>query len=110
MEITENRTGNATTLSIVGRVDSSASPLLEQKARELVARDDRIVIDLRAMSYVSSAGLRSFIVLAKHARARNRTVALCGMQEDVVEVFELTGLLGLFAVYDTMEAAVAAQP
>jgi stage II sporulation protein AA (anti-sigma F factor antagonist) len=62
------------------------------------------------MNYVSSAGLRSFIIFAKHARAKNRMIALCGMHEDVTEVFEISGLLGLFAIYDTTDAAVAAMP
>jgi anti-sigma B factor antagonist len=111
MEVTEGRAGNTTTtLRIVGRVDSSVSKVLEQKVLDVVTRDDRIVLDLRDMNYVSSAGLRSFIILAKHARSRNQTIALAGMQEEITEIFEISGLLELFAVYDSVEAAVAAFP
>jgi anti-anti-sigma factor len=110
MEVTEGRSGTATTLRIVGRVDSSVSKLLEQKVLDLVSRDDRIVVDLRDMNYVSSAGLRSFIIFAKHARAKNQTIALCGMHEEVAEIFQISGLLQLFAIYDTVEAAVDALP
>jgi anti-anti-sigma factor len=60
------------------------------------------------MNYASSAGLRSFLTLAKHAHSNNRIVSLCGMYEEVAEIFEISGLLGLFAVYDTVEAATAA--
>ena len=70
MEVTEGRMGGVTTLRIVGRVDSSVSKLLEQKVAEVASRDDAIVVDLRDMNYVSSAGLRSFIILAKHARSQ----------------------------------------
>jgi len=110
MEVTEGRAGNATTLRIVGRVDSSVSKALEQKVLDVAMRDSRIVVDLRDMNYVSSAGLRSFIILAKHARSRNQTIALAGMQEEITEIFEISGLLELFAVYDSVEAAVAASP
>ena len=110
MEVTEGHAGNTTTLRIVGRVDSSVSKVLEQKVLDVVARDDRIVVDLRDMNYVSSAGLRSFIILAKHARSRNQTIALAGMQEEITEIFEISGLLDLFAVYDSVDAAVAALP
>jgi anti-sigma B factor antagonist len=110
MEVTEGRVGNAATLRIVGRVDSSVSKLLEQKVVDIVSRDSAIVVDLGEMNYVSSAGLRSFITLAKHARSRNQTIALCGMREEVTEIFEISGLLELFAIYDTVEAAVAALP
>ena len=110
MEVTEGRAGNTTTFRIVGRVDSSVSKALEQKVLDVATRDSRIVVDLRDMNYVSSAGLRSFIILAKHARSRNQTIALAGMQEEITEIFEISGLLDLFAVYDNVEAAVAALP
>ena len=77
---------------------------------EGVTRDSAIVVDLRDMNYVSSAGLRSFITLAKHARSKSQTIALCGMREEVTEIFEISGLLELFTIYDTVEAAVAALP
>jgi len=110
MEVTEGRVGDATTLRIVGRVDSSVSKILEQKVLEVVSRDSAIVVDLAEMNYVSSAGLRSFITLAKRAHSSNRTIALCGMREEVAEIFEISGLLDLFKIYDTVEAAVAALP
>jgi anti-anti-sigma factor len=110
MDVTENRNGAATTLRVVGRVDSSVSKLFEQKIAAVVSRDDAIVVDLTEMNYISSAGLRSFITLAKAARAKNRTVSLCGMREEVSEIFEISGLLELFAVHATVDAAVAALP
>ena len=110
MDITEVRAGGTTTLRVVGRVDSSVSKQLEAKVLAIVARDDRILVDLSGMNYVSSAGLRAFIIFAKHARARNRTIALCAMPEEVVEIFEISGLLGLFSVHDTLDAAAAALP
>jgi anti-anti-sigma factor len=110
MEVTQGQVGPAMTLRVVGRVDSSVSNILEKKVADVIAHDGAIVVDLGDMNYVSSAGLRSFITLAKHARAKNQTISLCGMREEVSEIFEIGGLLDLFAVYDTVEAAVAALP
>lgn len=108
MEVIETSAGGTTTLRIVGRVDSSVSEQLEQKVLAVVSRDDRIVLDLRDTNYVSSAGLRSFILFAKHAHSRNRMIALCGIHEEIAEIFDLAGLLQLFTIYDSPEAAVAA--
>jgi anti-anti-sigma factor len=108
MEVTEGRLGDATTLRVAGRVDSSVSKTFEQKVLDVVSRDGRVVVDLEEMNYISSAGLRSFIILAKHARAMNQMIALSGMREDVTEIFEISGLLQLFKVYATTEAALAA--
>jgi anti-anti-sigma factor len=110
MQVTEGRLGGATTLRIAGRVDSSVSQILEQRVLDVVSRDGRIVVDLEEMNYISSAGLRCFIILAKQAHAKNQIIALSGMREEVSEIFEISGLLRLFAIYDTAEAAVAALP
>lgn len=110
MEITEGRVGDATILRVVGRVDSSVSKLLEQKVADVIAGGRAIVVDVAEMSYVSSAGLRPFITLAKHAQAKKQAVSLCGMRDEIAEIFEISGLLELFAVHDTVEAAVAALP
>lgn len=110
MEITEGRIGEATTLRVVGRVDGSVSKLLEQKVADVIAVDRFIVIDVAEMNYVSSAGLRPFVTLAKHAQATSQVVSLCGVRDEIAEIFEISGLLDLFAVHDTVEAAIAALP
>jgi anti-anti-sigma factor len=110
MEVTEHRLGNAIALHIAGRVDGSVSKHLEQKVVEVLANDGAIIVDLAEMNYVSSAGLRSFITLAKRARARNQTVALCGMRDEVAEIFEISGLMELFSIHGSVEAAAAALP
>src|ERR1700743_3209504 len=110
MELTEGRIGEATTLRVVGRVDGSVSQLLEEKGADLIAIDRFIVIDLAEMSYVSSAGLRSFVTLAKHAQSRSQPVSLCRVRDKIAELFDISGRLSLFAVHDTVEAAIAALP
>ncbi len=110
MEVTESRTSGTTTLRISGRVDSSVSKLLEQRVQDIISRDEHIIADLAAMTYVSSAGLRSFSVLAKHARARQKTIALVALQDEVAEIFEISGLLELFVICGTVDDAVAALP
>jgi len=110
MEVIEDRMGDATMLRVVGRVDSSVAKQLETKVADVISRDGAIIVDLKDMNYVSSAGLRSFIMLAKHAHAKNQTISLCAMRDEVTEIFEISGLLELFAVHDTVEAAVARLP
>jgi anti-sigma B factor antagonist len=110
MEVTESRASGTTILRISGRVDSSVSKLLEQRVQDIISRDEHIIADLAAMSYVSSAGLRSFIVLAKHARARQKTIALVALQDEVAEIFEISGLLELFVICGTVDDAVTALP
>lgn len=107
MEVVETRRDNMLVMRIVGRVDSSVAKQIEEKVRAVIARDSRIIVDLAAMDYVSSAGLRSFLMLAKGARTNNQRLALCALRQEIVEIFDLGGIKELFEIYDTVDTAAA---
>jgi anti-sigma B factor antagonist len=106
MELIESRRGDVLVLKIAGRVDSAVAKLLEDKVRGLIQQESRIVVDLAQMDYVSSAGLRSFLILAKSARAKAQRLALCAMCQEVEEIFDLSGVKELFDIHDSVDAAV----
>jgi stage II sporulation protein AA (anti-sigma F factor antagonist) len=99
MQIGEERSGAALVIAPAGRVDSVSSNELE---RLVVARLDagerRIVVDLAQTSYISSAGLRVLLLLAKRLKPPAGALVLCGMGPSVRTVLELAGFLPLFAV------------
>jgi anti-anti-sigma factor len=108
MEITEARERGVVVVAPVGRVDSTTSDRLEQHLLTLVAAGERkIVVDFAGVEYISSAGLRVMLALAKKMKDARGLVALCGMGEPVKMVFSLAGFLPLFAVDVTRDAAVA---
>ncbi len=92
----------------VGRVDSTTSDRLEQYLAAAVAAGERkMVVDFAGVEYISSAGLRVMLALAKRMKDARGQVALCGMGDAVRTVFSLAGFLPLFAVDGTRDAAVA---
>jgi anti-sigma B factor antagonist len=107
MEVVETRHDTMLVMRIVGRVDSSVAKQLEEKVHNVIARDRRIIVDLSAMDYVSSAGLRSFLMLAKGVKANNQRLALCALRPEIIEIFDLGGMKELFEIYDTVETAAA---
>ncbi|HUM02325.1 MAG TPA: STAS domain-containing protein, partial [Thermoanaerobaculia bacterium] len=60
--------------------------------------------------YVSSAGLRVLVMLAKKLAGGQGRLVLCGMRESVREVFEIAGFTSLFAITATVDEAVASAP
>ena len=106
MDVVETRLGERLVMRIVGRVDGSVAKALEEKLCGAIARGDRVIVDLAAMNYVSSAGLRAFL-LAKRAAGDERHIVLCAMRPEVDEVFTISGAKALFKVYDTAELAAA---
>ena len=108
MEITEARERGVVVVAPVGRIDSTTSDRLEQHLLTLVAAGERrIVVDFAGVEYISSAGLRVMLALAKKMKDARGLVALCGMGEPVKMVFSLAGFLPLFAVDGSRDAAVA---
>jgi anti-sigma B factor antagonist len=107
MELSEAKTGNATVLRIVGRVDGSVSKTLEEKLTDIVSRDKNVVVDLGEMAFISSAGLRSLLVAAKRSRAVQGNIALSSLKAEVREVFDISGFSTLFKIYPSEKEALA---
>ena len=62
--------------------------------------------DLTALEYVSSAGLRCVLAIAKKLKASEGTLALCGLSGLVKEVFSVSGFDSFFPVYETVDEAI----
>ena len=95
-------------LEVVGRVDSSTAPQLEQSLKKVI-RDGRyrIVVDLAETEFMSSAGLRALLSALKEVRRFNRgDVRLASMPEKIKKAFDLAGFLELFKVYENAVDAV----
>jgi anti-anti-sigma factor len=91
-----------------GRIDTTTSAAVEESIRHAVdagARD--LVVDFSGVEYISSAGLRVFLLLAKRMRDLQGRLVLCGMPEPVRQVFRLAGFMPLFRVEPSREAALA---
>lgn len=109
MEIGESRLGDALVLAPVGRVDSGTAATLE--ARLLLAAehgDGKVVVDFTQVQYISSAGLRALLAGGKQVQNIGGGVALCGLNMNVREVFEVSGFVAVFVVRDDRDEAAAA--
>jgi anti-anti-sigma factor len=107
MEITETRDGGAVVVAPAGRMDSTTSDRLERHLSNLLASGvRRVVVDFAQVEYISSAGLRVMLVLARRLKDARGALALCAMGAPVRHVFELAGFMPLFAVDGSRDAAV----
>lgn len=106
VEITE--AGSTILIRARGRIDSTTSPEFETRVLPLVEREaDRVVVSLRGVEYVSSAGLRVFLMIAKRMKASKGRFVVCEMPEAVHHVFQLSGFLQIIRVVRTEEEALA---
>jgi anti-anti-sigma factor len=108
MEIHEENQGGVTVVVPHGRVDSSSAPELEgHLLGHLGAGKAQLVVDFTSVEYISSAGLRVLLMLAKKLQGPGGRLVLCAMPESVRLVFELAGFLPIFEIEETRDAAVA---
>lgn len=109
MNINESIQGDIVLLSLNGRLDANTSASLETAFAKLVEQGKgKFVFDLQGLDYVSSAGLRSLLSAAKMIKVIQGKLALVRMNENVKEVFDMSGFSSIFSIYEQEADAVHA--
>lgn len=106
MELTSDNTGGAVIVKAVGRVDgANARDFHEGLEASIGADGESMVLDFEGLSYISSAGLRVVLLVAKTLQQKNAKLAVCSLSDSIREVFEISGFDKIVPVYsDTGEA------
>ena len=108
MTITPETTAQATIVPLLGQINSANAGALEAQLLTLVDGGVRqLVLDFAALDYISSAGLRLVLVLAKRLKQERGRQVLCAMQPHVREVFDISGFLAILDVQATRQEALA---
>ncbi len=82
-----------TWVNAVGRIDGLTSPQLHRSVFDLVERGVRIiVVNMEGVNYISSAGLRVFLLVQKELKKVEGEIILYGVARQVAQVFDTTGL------------------
>lgn len=97
MTINKSVSGGAVTLGLDGRLDTSTSPELEAVLGEVLPSATALTFDLSKLAYVSSSGLRVLLMAQKQMNKRG-TMVVTGVNEIVMEVFEVTGFSDILTI------------
>ena len=98
MEITTTIDGASATIAIVGNLTVATTPSLEAAFKELPKDVTNITLDLTKLEYVASAGLRVVVSQDKKAREKGGFVRIANPNEEVMEVFDVTGLVDILEI------------
>ena len=94
-----------------GRLDFDAAPGFQQALERLLGGGGKppaaVIVDGSGLEYVSSAGLRAFLLAARAAQRSGVAFALCALQPAVREVFELSGFSRIIPVHADRASALA---
>lgn len=92
MTINQNKTTDALTLGLEGRLDTITAPELEEVVEKISEDVNKLVIDMAKLEYISSAGLR--VILAAHrlmCEGRAGTMTVKNVSDGIMEIFDMTG-------------------
>lgn len=93
-------------MPVVGRVDAVTAPQLNKSVHVQISSGARFVLlDMSAVTFLSSSGLRSLLLIRKELMTLGGELRLAGLQPQVHEVFALTGFTQVFAIHTTPEEA-----
>jgi anti-anti-sigma factor len=94
-----------------GRLDFGAAPDLEKRLQEVLTAvagaPSAVIVDCGALEYVSSAGLRVFLIALRNAQRAGISFGLCALTPAVREVFDLSGFSRIITVYTDRPSALA---
>jgi anti-sigma B factor antagonist len=97
MTIDIKKSQEQTILEIVGRVDTITAPALEKTINEDIGDAKHLILDVKGMEYISSAGLRVLLGAQKKMQKLGsmKVIHVC---EAVMEVFEMTGFTDILSI------------
>ena len=111
MDIRNKDYGDVLVLMPEGRIDHANSEHFRNGLAPFVEKCNsggkKLVLDLAGVDYISSAGLRCFMLAEKQAKSQGGTIVVAGMQPVVKEIFEISRFTLVFATFGTVREAVA---
>ena len=90
MTIEIKRMGADTVIEICGRLDTTTAPVLDKTIGEDISENTNLILELKGLEYISSAGLRVLLSAQKRIQKRG-SMKLRNTSEEVMDVFEMTG-------------------
>ena len=107
MNINEEVRGNVCIISLDGRLDNESTQGFQERISSIIdGGQSRIVLDLGKLEYISSVGLRAFLLASKKLKPLNGKLVLAQLQDHIKEVLDIAGFSSLFPSYPTVDEAV----
>lgn len=104
IEITIYRTEGVPTVELAGRIDGLSTAELDNQFETLTSAGERVLfVDLSKITYISSAGIRTFLVSQKTLKAIGGELILFGLSPAIYQTFKVSGLHSIFKILKDKE-------
>ena len=103
ISFSENFKGSWYVLGVIGRMDTTTAPKGEEKIKLVLLDHSKVALDLSLLEYISSAGLRVLLRVAKFANKEKKEIVICGAKGIVQEILDDFDIEGFYTVYNAVE-------
>ena len=97
LNITKNTNETELTVGLIGRLDTTTAPELEKELKASLDSVTTLVIDMTALDYISSAGLR-VLLSAQKTMNKQGEMKVVHVNETIMEIFEVTGFADVLTI------------
>ena len=97
MTITKQQNGTNLTVLLGGRLDTSTAPQLDAELKGSLGGVKQLVLDMKDLAYLSSAGLR-VILAAQKTMNRQGKMIVRNVNETIMEIFDVTGFIDILTI------------
>ena len=108
MEITQNNQSGVQVIEVKGRLTADCAETYKQTLTDVVAQNNRLVIDLAQLEYIDSTGLGAMVYILQQTLDNGGELKLARLQGKSRIVFDITKAYKIFDIFDTVEEAAAA--
>lgn len=108
MEVTIKEQEGIIIASLEGKLDSGSANDVQEIILDKISAGVKLIFDMAPCTFVSSAGLRTLLIVAKRIKSENASAAMASVSDEILEVMEMTGFDDMFDTYNTVEEATAA--
>jgi stage II sporulation protein AA (anti-sigma F factor antagonist) len=107
MDLQTKIENNAIVVTISGRLDAVTAPEFEKRIQELIDSGNiYIAVDFEQLDYISSAGLRGLLLMAKLLSAKGGRACLANVNGNVRSVFDMCGFNTVFKMENSVVEAL----
>lgn len=107
MELKTSETNGVSTVDLFGNLDTVNAGFVEAELTRLVDADaNRLLLNFTAVPFIASSGLRVLLKVGQALRSRGGKLHICGINDTVREVFEISGFDRIFNVFASEQDAL----
>ncbi len=108
MDIEVRTEGNIAVAVISGEIDSKTAPQAEEKLLPVTGEHNKLILDMTKVTFLSSAGLRTLLLLYRQTTAKNGKIVLVGLSDEIKDTMSMTGFMKFFASEKSLEDGLKA--